>query len=52
MWNELLAVFDADFVPQPEFLKLSVPYFSDPKIGLVQGRGDVNGHGWTDRRRP
>jgi cellulose synthase/poly-beta-1,6-N-acetylglucosamine synthase-like glycosyltransferase len=36
--GDLLAVFDADFVPQAEFLRLSVPYFSDPKIGLVQGR--------------
>jgi cellulose synthase/poly-beta-1,6-N-acetylglucosamine synthase-like glycosyltransferase len=36
--GELLAVFDADFVPQPEFLRMSVPYFADPRIGLVQGR--------------
>ncbi|MDP9120592.1 MAG: glycosyltransferase family 2 protein [Acidobacteriota bacterium] len=36
--GELLAVFDADFVPQPEFLKTAVPYFADPAIGLVQGR--------------
>jgi cellulose synthase/poly-beta-1,6-N-acetylglucosamine synthase-like glycosyltransferase len=36
--GELLAVFDADFVPQPEFLRLAVPYFADPGIGLVQGR--------------
>ncbi len=36
--GELLAVFDADFVPQAEFLRLSVPYFADPRIGLVQGR--------------
>jgi cellulose synthase/poly-beta-1,6-N-acetylglucosamine synthase-like glycosyltransferase len=36
--GELLAVFDADFVPQPEFLRVSVPYFADPRIGLVQGR--------------
>src|SRR5579863_43116 len=36
--GELLAVFDADFVPQPEFLRLSVPHFADPGIGLVQGR--------------
>jgi len=34
----LLAVFDADFVPQPEFLKTAVPYFSDPGVGMVQGR--------------
>jgi cellulose synthase/poly-beta-1,6-N-acetylglucosamine synthase-like glycosyltransferase len=33
----LLAVFDADFVPQPEFLKTAVPYFSDSGIGMVQG---------------
>src|SRR4029079_8834429 len=33
----LLAVFDADFVPQPEFLKTAVPYFTDPGIGMVQG---------------
>jgi cellulose synthase/poly-beta-1,6-N-acetylglucosamine synthase-like glycosyltransferase len=36
--GELLAVFDADFVPQAEFLRLAVPYFADPAIGLVQGR--------------
>jgi cellulose synthase/poly-beta-1,6-N-acetylglucosamine synthase-like glycosyltransferase len=35
--GSLLAVFDADFVPQPEFLKTTVPYFSDPGIGMVQG---------------
>ena len=33
----LIAVFDADFVPQPEFLRLSVPYFADAGIGMVQG---------------
>ncbi|HVT61088.1 MAG TPA: glycosyltransferase [Thermoanaerobaculia bacterium] len=36
--GSLLAVFDADFVPQPEFLRTAVPYFADPAIGLVQGR--------------
>jgi cellulose synthase/poly-beta-1,6-N-acetylglucosamine synthase-like glycosyltransferase len=36
--GELLAVFDADFVPQADFLKTAVPYFGDPRIGLVQGR--------------
>ncbi|HYG65002.1 MAG TPA: glycosyltransferase [Thermoanaerobaculia bacterium] len=35
--GELLAVFDADFVPQPGFLKQAVPYFADPGLGLVQG---------------
>lgn len=32
----LVAVFDADFVPQANFLKKTVPYFADPKIGIVQ----------------
>jgi cellulose synthase/poly-beta-1,6-N-acetylglucosamine synthase-like glycosyltransferase len=36
--GELVAVFDADFVPNPSFLKHLVPYFGDPKVGLVQGR--------------
>ena len=35
--GSLLAVFDADFVPQPEFLRLAIPYFADPGIGMVQG---------------
>jgi cellulose synthase/poly-beta-1,6-N-acetylglucosamine synthase-like glycosyltransferase len=35
--GSLLAVFDADFVPQREFLKTAVPYFTDPGIGMVQG---------------
>lgn len=35
--GEFLAVFDADFVPEPDFLKISVPHFADPRLGLVQG---------------
>ncbi len=35
--GELLAIFDADFVPAPDFLRRSVPYFADPGIGMVQG---------------
>ncbi|MEX2190665.1 MAG: cellulose synthase family protein [Bacteroidota bacterium] len=37
--GEFLAIFDADFVPRPEFLKKTIPYFyQDPRIGLVQTR--------------
>jgi cellulose synthase/poly-beta-1,6-N-acetylglucosamine synthase-like glycosyltransferase len=36
--GELIAVFDADFVPRPDFLRMSVPWFADPGLGLVQGR--------------
>ncbi|HWN41126.1 MAG TPA: cellulose synthase family protein [Thermoanaerobaculia bacterium] len=35
--GELIAIFDADFVPQPEFLRQAVPHFSDPGLGMVQG---------------
>ena len=36
--GELIAVFDADFVPQPDFLRRSVPHFVvEPGLALVQG---------------
>jgi cellulose synthase/poly-beta-1,6-N-acetylglucosamine synthase-like glycosyltransferase len=35
--GELLAIFDADFVPPADFLKKSVPYFAEPSLGMVQG---------------
>ncbi len=42
--GELIAIFDADFVPQPDFLRLTVPYFvADPRLGFVQTRwGHIN----------
>ena len=42
--GEFIAIFDADFVPQPDFLKNSVPHFEqDEKIGVVQTRwGHIN----------
>jgi len=36
--GELLAVFDADFVPKSDFLKRLIPCFSDPSVGMVQAR--------------
>ncbi|KAK8499381.1 hypothetical protein V6N11_061584 [Hibiscus sabdariffa] len=36
---EFVAIFDADFQPNPDFLKKTVPHFKDnPEIGLVQAR--------------
>jgi cellulose synthase/poly-beta-1,6-N-acetylglucosamine synthase-like glycosyltransferase len=41
--GEFLAIFDADFLPPPDFLQRTLPYFSDPQIGFVQARwGHVN----------
>jgi len=34
--GEFIAIFDADFVPPPWFLKRVIPYFADKRIGLVQ----------------
>jgi len=36
--GEFLAVFDADNLPRPDFLKETIKYFADPKVGLVQAR--------------
>ncbi len=41
--GEFVAVFDADFVPAPDFLKRTVPFFSDTQVGMVQVRwGHLN----------
>ncbi len=36
--GELLAIFDADFVPPSGFLRRIVPYFGSPQVGCVQAR--------------
>jgi cellulose synthase/poly-beta-1,6-N-acetylglucosamine synthase-like glycosyltransferase len=40
--GEFVAIFDADFLPQPDFLRQTIPYFLNPeggeKIGMVQTR--------------
>ncbi len=35
---EFIAIFDADFIPNPEFLNRTIHYFTGPKIGMVQTR--------------
>lgn len=43
--GELIAVFDADFVPPPDFLRRVVPWFQDPVVGMVQTRWEhLNRH--------
>src|SRR5918992_793842 len=36
--GEFLAIFDADFVPPADFLNKTIPYFRNPKVGMVQAR--------------
>lgn len=41
--GDLIAIFDADFVPQKEWLLQTIPYFKDAEIGVVQTRwGHLN----------
>jgi cellulose synthase/poly-beta-1,6-N-acetylglucosamine synthase-like glycosyltransferase len=43
--GELIAIFDADFVPPPPIIRQMVEYFADPQMGVVQGRWTwVNRH--------
>jgi cellulose synthase/poly-beta-1,6-N-acetylglucosamine synthase-like glycosyltransferase len=38
-----IAVFDADFLPPADFLQRTIPYFGNPRVGLVQARwGHLN----------
>ncbi|MGB6878328.1 MAG: cellulose synthase family protein [Candidatus Acidiferrales bacterium] len=36
--GELIAIFDADFLPPADFLRRTVPYFVDPKLAMAQTR--------------
>ena len=42
--GELIAIFDADFVPPPDWLMKVVHHFAEPEIGMVQTR-------WTHLNR-
>ncbi len=36
--GEFIAIFDADFLPEPDFLIKALPYFNNDKVGVVQTR--------------
>ncbi len=41
--GDVIAIFDADFRPQPDFLLRTAPYFVRPEVGMVQARwGHIN----------
>jgi cellulose synthase/poly-beta-1,6-N-acetylglucosamine synthase-like glycosyltransferase len=41
--GEFVAIFDADFIPTTDFLNRTVPFFTDPKVAMVQARwGHIN----------
>ena len=37
--GEFIAIFDADFLPPPDFLRRTIPHFQNcPRLGLIQAR--------------
>ena len=43
--GEFVAIFDADFIPPADFLRRTVPYFTDEKLAMVQTRWSyINRH--------
>jgi len=41
--GELIAIFDADFIPEPDFLRKTIPSFDHPQVGMVQTKwGHIN----------
>jgi cellulose synthase/poly-beta-1,6-N-acetylglucosamine synthase-like glycosyltransferase len=38
--GEYIAIFDADFTPRTDFLRTTMPYFENEKVGIVQTRWD------------
>ncbi len=49
--GDFIAIFDADFLPPRDFLKKTMPYFQDTRVGFVQSRwGFLNEeHSWFTR---
>lgn len=41
--GDFIAIFDADFIPDPDWLQKTMPYFTDDNVGVVQTRwGHIN----------
>ncbi len=41
--GDFIAIFDADFIPEPDFLIQTMPYFKNEQVGVVQTRwGHLN----------
>lgn len=41
--GDFIVIFDSDFIPKEDFLKKTLPWFTDPSLGVVQTRwGHLN----------
>lgn len=45
--GDFIAIFDADFLPRPEFLKRTIIFFDDPRIGVVQTKWEHINQGYS-----
>lgn len=45
--SDLIAIFDADFIPPPDFLERTVPCFSEKAVGMVQARWGYLNRGYS-----
>jgi cellulose synthase/poly-beta-1,6-N-acetylglucosamine synthase-like glycosyltransferase len=45
--GEYIAIFDADFIPPPDFLQRTIHHFTDPKVGMVQARWSHINHDYS-----
>ena len=45
--GEYIAIFDADFLPNRQFLKRTIPHFTDPEIGVVQTKWEHINQGYS-----
>jgi cellulose synthase/poly-beta-1,6-N-acetylglucosamine synthase-like glycosyltransferase len=45
--GEFVAIFDADFIPPPDFLMRTIHHFADPRVGVVQTRWSYLNKGYN-----
>jgi cellulose synthase/poly-beta-1,6-N-acetylglucosamine synthase-like glycosyltransferase len=49
--GEFIAIFDADFVPDPDWLKQTIPQFKDERLGCLQTRWGHLNHDYNSLTR-
>lgn len=45
--GEYIAIFDADFLPNADFLKKALPFFQDPTVGVVQSKWEYTNENYS-----
>ena len=45
--GEFIAIFDADFLPNPDFLLKAIPHFKDESVGVVQSKWEYTNEDYS-----